>query len=151
MQKMCDLFVPRLTEHAELRFLSLFDKSFDYNQNAIYEGFINVNIKRIKLVNFIMEFNKKNIQCFNVPIEYRDRELMTKEESLFSLTKYKKDKGVDVSFKQDLCSPLYWGYEIINDPEQKVGGLLYVDKIDGHIWTLDEYEEYHYDYNNFLF
>ena len=46
--------------------------------------------------------------------------------------------------------PLYWAYRIINDIQERVGGMVYIDKLDGHIWTIEEYEEYFYDYNNIL-
>ncbi len=35
-----------------------------------------------------------------------------------------------------------------NDRSDRVGGYVMVDRLDGHIWTCEEYENYMYDYNN---
>ncbi|MGO3385339.1 hypothetical protein GJV03_14795 [Acinetobacter sp. RIT698] len=151
MQKICDLFVPHLIVHDELKFLSIFDKDFNYKPESVYEGFVNVNVKRIKLITFVVEFKKRGIECYNVPIEYRDNKNISEGDGIFYARNYANKKNYDINFMFKLSSPLYWGFEITNDPEEKVGGVIYVDKVDGHIWSLDEYEEYHYDYNNCLF
>lgn len=59
--------------------------------------------------------------------------------------------GADVSDGQvenHEPNPLYWRFAMANDRSDRVGGYVMVDRLDGHIWTCEEYENYMYDYNN---
>lgn len=150
MQKTCDLFIPLLTNDPKLKYLSLFDNSFKYDEHSLYEGYLNLNIKRIKLIHFVSYFRTKGIHIFNVPIEYRDNKNINKAKGTKIAQKYANDNNFEVCFSEKPSVPLYWAYRIINDIQERVGGMVYIDKLDGHIWTIEEYEEYFYDYNNIL-
>ncbi|MDN7736201.1 MULTISPECIES: hypothetical protein [Burkholderia] len=50
------------------------------------------------------------------------------------------------------ASPLYYLFRQSSavGGEEKVGGAILVDRLDGHVWSYEEYEEYMYDYNNVM-
>jgi hypothetical protein len=45
--------------------------------------------------------------------------------------------------------PVFWQFNL-NDQsgDEKVGGIAMVDRLDGHIWSIKEREEYMHDYNS---
>ena len=72
-QLTCDLYIPNiLDDYSPLEFLHLFESKFIYNPDQFYQGYLNVNIRRIALVNFVLEFRKRSMQIFNVLSESCD-------------------------------------------------------------------------------
>lgn len=48
-------------------------------------------------------------------------------------------------------SPVVWRFPLINlRGEESTGAGMSVDKLDGHIWTMEEMEEYEYDFNGLI-
>lgn len=47
---------------------------------------------------------------------------------------------------------MFWIFDLVSDDLvwEKTGGVVMVDKLDGHIWNSLEYEEYMYDFNGIL-
>lgn len=153
MQKICDLFFTTKINPSHLRFLSIYDKNFVYDSTASYSDFLNVNVKRINLVRFVIELRKDGVKSFSIPVEYRDNKLLSKSEGFQIAKKYAQSQGYDVIENSERINndiPIYWHFSICNDPEERSGGHVCVDRLDGHIWDLSEYEEYMYDYNAIL-
>ncbi|MEQ4192345.1 hypothetical protein ABNM11_27365, partial [Pseudomonas syringae] len=62
-------------------------------------------------------------------------------------------KGFDVVFdssRAEKSPPVFWVFSIVGGDEGKVGGVVMIDRLDGHVWGELEYIEYMYDYNNVL-
>lgn len=150
MSKLCDLYVSDLQDNSGLKLLKIYDKNFIYNEFNIYEGFLGINVNRIKLINFLIDLRNKGIKCFNAPIAYRDNITLSKEAAYTIAKKYAKAQGYKVHLASYFYPPVFWLFNIADDPQERAGGVVLVDKLDGHIWSNEEYEEYMYDYNNIL-
>lgn len=137
-----------------LKFIELFDRNFVYDSEKSYVGFLHVNVDRIKLVSVVSDLRRNGIACFNVPIAYRDHETISIETALDLATEHAKTFGasVAISIRHQKAPPVFWAFDLIhgNDENEKSGGVVMIDKLDGHVWTYSEYEEYLYDYNNVL-
>ncbi|WP_175957650.1 hypothetical protein [Burkholderia sp. BCC0405] len=152
MNRICDLYLPVESRSTEIRFLKLFDTGFSYDAEQSYSGFMNVNVSRIKLVSVVSELRKKGVLSFSVPVEYREGKIVGVGEAKEIAEGYAKsiDCLIAGTSPRSGYAPLFWAFDIASgvDGADKVGGIVMVDKLDGHIWTMDEYEEYMYDYNN---
>lgn len=153
MQKICDLYIPHiLDDYSPLEYLHILEPHFTYDPEKSYQGYLNVNVRRITLVNFITEFRKRKMQIYNVPIQYRDQENLSIDQAFeyalkaIDLENYHITK---TSF-MGMDSPVVWRFPLSHLFEEKAGAGISVDKLDGHIWTMEEIEEYDYDFNNFL-
>ncbi len=153
-QLTCDLYIPNiLDDYSPLEFLHLFESKFIYNPDQFYQGYLNVNIRRIALVNFVLEFRKRSMQIFNVPIQYRDHQNLSLDQAYEYACKEKDLEKYQIyqSSFMGMNHPLYFCFPLVNlQSEENVGGSICVDKLDGHIWSLDEKEEYEYDFNGSL-
>lgn len=155
MQKKCDLYLCESVCSERLKFIKLYDKEFSCDAEKSYVGYLGVNVDRIKLVSVVSDLRKHKIDCFSVPVEYRDRENLSFKHA-FSLAKnYAKNLGAsafDAMTLQSRCLPVFWIFDLKYDitSEEKVGGVVMIDRLDGHVWTDAESEVYMYDYNNVL-
>ncbi|MEK7917240.1 hypothetical protein AAB988_17195 [Burkholderia contaminans] len=133
-------------------FLGLFDSGFSYDAGRSYSGFMNVNVSRVKLVSVVSELRKKGVLSFSVPVEYRDGKVVDVREAMEIAEGYAKSIGCLIAgaSPRSKFAPLFWAFDIACEEgcAEKVGGVVIVDKLDGHVWTMAEYEEYMYDYNN---
>lgn len=154
MNKICDLYLPVESRSVDIRFLKLFDAGFSYDSERVYSGFMNVNVSRVKLVSVVSELRKKGILSFSVPVEYRDGEVVDVREAMEIAEGYAKSIGclIGGASPRSGYAPLFWAFDIASKlgGADKVGGVVMVDRLDGHVWTMTEYEEYMYDYNNVL-
>jgi hypothetical protein len=151
MQKKCDLYIVNNINSPELRIIKIYDKNFLYDEHKSYSGYLSLNIDRIKLIAVVSEFRKKGINCFSVPIKYRDNKNVTRENAFNVAIEYANlndFKVAPISAGVNDSAPVFWLFNIINDPKEKAGGVVIVDRLDGHVWSSLEYEEYMYDYNN---
>jgi hypothetical protein len=150
MQKKCDLYLCAEVNVSQIKMLRLFDKSLILEEGTVHSGYLSVNIDRVKLVAVVSDFRRRNIPCFSVPIDYRNSAISF--EAAFEVAKkYAAEQGAVVGkIDQVLCPPLFWSFSLVSveSSEKKTGGLLMVDRLDGHVWSFEEYEEYMYDYNN---
>ncbi len=150
MENLCDLYIP--IEHKinvpEIRFLELFDKSFKYDENKLYQGFVGVNIVRIQLLRVVLELKKEGVVCLNVPIRYRDNPTIDLDQAYSYAKQYADSKNYEMGYIESEGTPLYWTFGLYSD--DLVGGRVMVDKIDGHIWSGIERMAYQYDYNHIL-
>lgn len=155
MQKKCDLYFLDAIKSDRIKFIEIFDKNFVFDKGRSYVGFLHVNVDRIKLVSVVSDLKRNGIACFSVPIAYRDHENLTSEVAFKIAAKYANTIGASVamSIRHEKVSPVYWAFDLVPGPsseEEKSGGVVMIDRLDGHIWTHSEYEEYLYDYNNVL-
>ena len=150
MIKICDLYIHGESKSPSLRFIGLFDKSFSYRDDRTYGGFMNVNVGRVKLVSVVSELRKAGVACFSVPVEYRDNPGIDAAEARAIAKKHAESTGcvISESDHREGYAPLFWVFDISTHDDDRVGGVVIVDRLDGHIWATSEYEEYMYDYNN---
>jgi hypothetical protein len=148
--KTCDIYICGESKSPHFKFIGLFDKSFNYSGDRLYSGFMNVNIGRVKLISIISDLRKAGVACFSVPVEYRDNVGIDVREARSIAEKHAESIGFEISgfsARQDYA-PLFWVFDVSGGDGDRVGGVVIVDRLDGHIWETDEYEEYMYDYNN---
>lgn len=152
MNKICDLYLPVESMSVDIRFLRIFDSGFSYDAGRSYSGFMNVNVSRVKLVSVVSELRKKGVLSFSVPVEYRDGKVVDDREAMEIAEGCAKSIGCLIAgaSPRSEFAPLFWAFDIACEEgcAEKVGGVVMVDKLDGHVWTMAEYEEYMYDYNN---
>lgn len=148
--KICDLYIQGESNSPSLKFIGLFDKSFCYSADRTYGGFMNVNVGRVKLVSVVSELRKAGVACFSVPIEYRDSAGIDAVVAKAIAKKHAESIGCAISESDHRqgYAPLFWAFDISAHDDDRVGGVVIVDRLDGHIWSTAEYEEYMYDYNN---
>ena len=154
MQKKCDLYFHDAVKSDRLKFIELFDKNFVYENEKYYVGFLRINVDRIKLVSVVSDLRCNGVTCFSVPIAYRDYEVISMMAALDLANRYAKSFGASavISERHQKAPPVFWAFDLIHsgNQEEKSGGTVMVDRLDGHVWTYSEYEEYLYDYNNLL-
>ncbi|MFV0549939.1 MAG: hypothetical protein ACK5M5_14665 [Limnobaculum xujianqingii] len=151
MKNICDLYLNKEVDSYHFKYLSLFDKTFIYIPQKLYSGYLGLNVERIKLVSVVIALRKEGIEAINVPVIYRDGLLLSRVTGFDIAKKHALLNGYNVMLENiNENIPLCWSYIITNHQNEKVGGVVHVDKLDGHIWTSLEYEEYMYDYNNIL-
>ncbi|MBU9456439.1 hypothetical protein [Burkholderia multivorans] len=152
MNKICDLYLPVESRSVDIRLLKLFDAGFSYDAEHAYSGFMNVNVSRVKLVSVVSELRKKGVLSVSVPVEYRDGEVVDVREAMGIAEEYAKSIGCSIggASPRSGYAPLFWAFDIVRElgRADKAGGVVMVDRLDGHVWTMAEYEEYMYDYNN---
>ena len=146
MQEICDLFIVKPTKSTKFRFIKTFSNKFEYHEEKYYCDYLGLNIPRLKLVPLVIELRKEGFQGYNVPIKYRDSSVISVEEAhILALESIKGEDECSITKNTKAgVAPLWHMFGLINN---RAGGIVAVDKIDGHIWSLDEYEEYMYDYN----
>ncbi|WP_434701887.1 hypothetical protein [Pseudomonas sp. D1-36] len=149
MQKKCDLYLCSEVDVSQIAMLSLFDKSLLLKEGTVRSGYLSVNIDRVKLVAIVSDLRRQNISCFSDPIEYRDSNLSF--EAAFEVAKKSaiEQNAIAGRLDQTRAPPLFWSFSLasVSSSEKKAGGVLMIDRLDGHIWSPEEYEEYMYDYN----
>lgn len=154
MQKKCDLYLFDVVKSDRLKFIELFDKRFVYDSEKSYSGFLHANVDRVKLVSVVSDLKRNGIDCFSVPIAYRDHETISMETALELAAEHAKGFGASVvtSSRHQKVSPVFWVFDLLpgNTAEERSGGVVMIDRLDGHVWADSEYEEYLYDYNNVL-
>ncbi len=149
MKRECDLYLCDDVEASQLKDVRLFDKSFICEDGKKYSGFLRLNVNRVKLVSVVSDLRKRKILCFSVPVEYR-ASVVSNKAALEVAKKYVGANGVVGIEDQTKTPPLFWSFSlaVIGAVEERIGGVVMVDRLDGHVWSIDEYEEYMYDYNN---
>lgn len=153
MKKKCDLYLNESINSSDFKFIKIFDKNFIYDEKKTYSGYLNVNIDRIKMVSLVTELRNKGVCAYSVPVEYRDKNNLSQEQAFIYASAYAESQKFNVIIdlnRTAKAAPVFWLFNIVNDSEERAGGIVRVDKLDGHIWSLLEYEEYMHDYNNQL-
>ena len=151
MLEICDLFLPDATRSKNLKFLKLLDKHFIYEKGKKYSGYVGICVNRIRLIPQIHLLREEGIRSYSVPINYKNSVQISKEEA-FAIAAKDIDETQGYLVMDDAFLPnnipLVWLFSFINQNKEIIGGKVIVDRMDGHIWTADEYDKYMYDYNN---
>ena len=149
VMKICDIYINGESKSPNLRFIGLFDKSFSYSADHPYHGFLGVNVGRVKLVPVVSDLRKAGVACFSVPVEYRDNAGIDAVRAKALAEKHADSLGLAISESgpRQGYAPLFWAFNV-SGSDDRAGGIVIIDRLDGHIWTTSEYEEYMYDYNN---
>lgn len=151
MRIYCDLFLDCQANDDILRFIGLFDKSFKYDPNKIYSGYLNICMERISLIPIMNTLNSKKISAFSVPLYYKHGTIT--EEDAFNIAKDKSmHKNIEPIFHSTFNrhTPLFYYFETIFLGDNTDGFLpsgIRIDKLDGHVWSDFEYDKYMYDFN----
>lgn len=151
MQKLCDLFLCEPVKTDRLRSINLFDKGFLYDPEKHYCGYLCANIDRIKMISILCDLKNNGINCFNVPIEYRDGKNLSIDHAFALAMAHARTKNAKVArMVHSKCPPVYLAFDLLwpDRENERAGGGVMIDRLDGHVWTTSEYEEYMYDYNN---
>lgn len=158
IQKICDIYLSkdeRNFPHPHRYHLRKYPILERYTE-GFSAGFMGLDMPRLDGILFVMELRKANISCMNVPIEYRDQPKLSIEEALQICRERFNPSAYILDFYRRSTHPMLWTLgrapypeESGNAPEEG-GGLISVDKLDGHIWTNEEQIVYAYDYNNRL-
>ncbi|WP_153004017.1 hypothetical protein [Pseudomonas sp. ICMP 10191] len=149
----CDAFVLGQHKGAEFGPLHIFDKNFVCMPGKKYSGYLGLNVERVKMVSIVTELKRKGIEVFSSPVRYRDVSNIEFEKAAAFAVDYARAKGFDVVFdssRTEKSPPVFWVFSIVGGDEGKVGGVVMIDRLDGHVWGELEYIEYMYDYNNVL-
>ncbi|MCV2221740.1 hypothetical protein PspCFBP13508_15185 [Pseudomonas sp. CFBP13508] len=149
MQKKCDLYLCEAVDASQLNVIRLFDKAFVCENGTKLSGYLSISVNRVKLVAVVSDFRRRQIPCFSVPVEYREARISF-EAALQIAQAHAMEQGLVGAENPTPYPPLFWSFVLVSKgaTEKKTGGVIMVDRLDGHIWGLEEYEEYMYDYNN---
>lgn len=151
MNSFCDIFFVNPTKSSNLRFLSLLDKNFFYQSNVEYSGYAGVSVNRVKLIPLIDLLRKQGLSVYSVPVSYKVNHFISKEKAFDIAKMHAKDNGLVINIDSGLVdnsNPLVWKFSVSSIGEEKAGGVVMIDRLDGHVWSLDEFDTYMYDYNN---
>jgi hypothetical protein len=149
MQKKCDLYLCEAVDASQLKVIRLFDQGFVCEAGTKLTGYLSISVNRVKLVAVVSDLRRRQIPCYSVPVEYRvDR--VSFEAALEVAKAHSIEQQLVVAENPAQYPPLFWSFVLGSRvaTENKAGGVIMVDRLDGHIWGLEEYEEYMYDYNN---
>ncbi|WP_143433151.1 hypothetical protein [Herbaspirillum camelliae] len=155
MQQKCDLYLCDPTQSDRLKFITLFDNNFLFESERAYVGYLGISVDRVKLVSVVTDLRKNGIACFSAPVIYRQQGKLSQESAAALAREFCKSLGgsvVPLGRKSATCPPVYWVFDLIYEDieEEKAGGIMMIDRIDGHLWTQSENEVYMYDFNNVL-
>lgn len=155
MQQKCDLYLCDPTRSDRFKFITLFDKDFLFEPEKTYVGYLGINVDRVKLVSVVSDLRRNGISCFSAPVVYRDQENLSHESAAELANEFCKSLGASAvpSKRQSVCCvPVYWVFDLVYEDvsQEKAGGIVMIDRIDGHIWNHSENEVYMYDFNNVL-
>lgn len=151
MDSVCDLFLNTPTSSRDLRYINILDKSFLYQTDAIYSGYLGVSVNRVKLIPLINLLKKQGVSVYSVPLNYKEASQISKEKAFKIAGNHASLHGLKVCFDSSMRqndNPLIWVFDVISLAEEKAGGVVMIDRLDGHVWSLDDLETYMYDYNN---
>lgn len=149
----CDLFLLNEYKGSDLGPLHIFDKGFVYRPEKKYSGFLGLNVDRIKMVSIVVELRRKRLEVFSSDVRYRDLKNISAEEAARLAYGYAAAKGINLEFDYFWSMknpPVFWGFRIVCGDADRTGGIVMIDRLDGHVWNDSEYAEYLYDYNNIL-
>jgi hypothetical protein len=151
---LCDLYLPTEVK-GELLAKCVLKRhvGFDIEIEKSYVGYCGFNVKR--LIGLMAVMRLKDVaktDSFNVPIRYRDCPHINLDEARLIATKVDYGDGRKASYHEHpflrYPHPLYWVFGLTGGDGSIAGGSVYVDRVDGHIWSGDELEEYSHDFNN---
>lgn len=150
----CDLYFDKAVSTERLKYVQLLDGSFIYDERKSYLGFLLINVERLKLLPVILDMRRLGITCVSIPVKYRDGAKIDADPALKIAEGYaaSKNSSIRASLNAGNRSPMFWILDLVSDDPmlENAGGVVMVDKLDGHVWSSLEYEEYMYDFNSIL-
>jgi len=159
-KQICDIYLTSSVsgDHGCLQGLNLFTTAGFIDGQKVYRGYLRVNLQRLHAVSVVTCLRQSNFVSFSVPIEYRDNENIPQEKARAVADDFLRDSDEQLihNAATELCPPIFWAFRIgkrVLDPdvEERAGSKhIYIDRIDGRIWSYQELLEYNYDYNNLL-
>jgi hypothetical protein len=159
-KQICDIYLTSSVggDNGCLQGLNLFTATGFIDRQKVYRGYLQVDLQRLHAVSAVTCLRQSNFVSFSVPIEYRDNENIPQEQARAVADDFLKDSDEQLAHNAatELCPPVFWAFRIskrVLDPdvEEQAGSKhIYVDRIDGRIWSYQEVLEYNYDYNNLL-
>ncbi|MFM9923126.1 hypothetical protein VLK31_09065 [Variovorax sp. H27-G14] len=156
MNKYCDIFLPDQIKGALLLLSMSPDiKKLRINKDAEYSGFLGLRLPRLQGVALVVELRRSGVSSFNVPVEYRDGKLLTEEEILKKAQSYISQESSIWVLERAKATFHPMVIDLMTDDEKyhlggEGGGVLVIDRLNGHAWTENEMVNYLYGYNNIL-
>ncbi|MBV6830429.1 MULTISPECIES: hypothetical protein [Xanthomonas] len=144
----CDLYTNARFAGVDLNVLKILDRSFLGEFPEKFPSFLGVNISRIDLVSVVIAMRGRGLNVFSVPVIYRDSLKVSLESAYEIAIKHSEVAGCRVSLQNDFGfhPPVVWRFSL-EDDAGAAGGLVMIDRCDGHIWTARDHYEYMYDCN----
>ena len=144
LNDLCDLYLPNPVISDEFKYVRIFDKTFIYEEGKEYCGYLNITVERIRMLDLIVEFRKRGLTVYSVPIDYQNASI-TKREAYEIANKYANENeflvGEDAFYVSNEV-PLFWAFPYTDKEEKIVGGILRFDRLDGHHWSAIDYRKY---------
>ncbi|MBB3428193.1 hypothetical protein FHT85_005214 [Rhizobium sp. BK312] len=160
LKQICDIYLTSSVggDHGCLQGLNLFTTAGLIDRQKVYREYLRVDLQRLQAVSAVTCLRQSDVVSFSVPIEYRDNENIPQEKARAIADDFLKDSDEQLagSAAMELCPPVFWAFRISKrafnpDVEERSGSKqIYIDRIDGRIWSYQEVLEYNYDYNNLL-
>lgn len=151
---LCDVYLPNEVK-GELLAKCVLERhvGFDIEIEKFYVGYCGFNVKR--LIGLMAVMRLKDIaktDALNVPILYRDCPHIGLDEARLIAAKIDYGDGRKASYDESpflrYPHPLYWAFSLTGGDGSVAGGSVYVDRVDGHVWSSNELDEYSHDFNN---
>jgi hypothetical protein len=117
--------------------------------DRMYSEFIGSNLTRMRGLMALMRLREVGVDALNVPVRYRDQPHITAAEALAIAKRVESEYGMTPVMSDSAGHfPLFWSFPLSGGDGSVVGGHWMVDRVDGHIWSADEKEQYDHDFNN---
>jgi hypothetical protein len=148
MKKLCDVYL--LSDVQGNKLPCMPPNYISIDPAKIYTGYLNMSLNRIKCVAVVSKFRRHGLICYGAPIKYRDVANVTVETAFSIAVNRANSLGCVIQLPiscRNSSPPVFWSFKL-NCGADFVGGAVAVDRLDGHVWSEDEVEEYMYDYNN---
>ncbi|MFO1369482.1 MAG: hypothetical protein U1F46_10845 [Marinagarivorans sp.] len=148
----CDLYLCQSVSSDDLDWTRLIDRNFALDKSKPYIGYLGLNGDRLAMIPLITQLRNKNIICYSVPITYRDNKNICQEEARALAQKHAAIKLLSACKPRhpEPITPLFYLFNLASGVKEieKTGGVIMVDRLDGHIWSAYEHDQYMYDFNN---
>ncbi|GLQ91261.1 hypothetical protein [Dyella acidisoli] len=148
----CDIYLPRVTKGLVIEdaFKIIRDINFNVDIDKDYSGFLGLNIRRMQAMMAVMRLRDVRVPSLSVPTKYREEAVISSDEAIQVASSVNLPEGVSVvfSWRNDEHNPMYWIFDKIYPNEERPGASLLIDKVDRHVWSNDEVDEYQHDFNN---
>lgn len=144
----CDLFLYDEIKGGDLkRMCPGLLKEVDTDKS--YHHFAGLNLKRLHALLAVTMIRQNGFNLASVPNRYRDEKKITEDVAFEIAKRVDLQTGLYLSKAAELnSSPLFWKFKVLGGDGNIIGGRIFVDKIDGHLWSFDDVNEYEHDYNN---
>ncbi|MEA9558437.1 hypothetical protein VC273_21860 [Xanthomonas nasturtii] len=144
----CDLYTNAAFSGINLNVLKILDREYSGQMPEEFPSFLGVNVSRIDLVPVVIAMREKGADVFSVPVIYRDFHKISHGSAYEIAIRNSESIGCRVSLERDFgfYPPVVWKFGL-EGGAVSTGGLMMIDRCDGHVWTIRDHYEYMFDCN----